>query len=196
MQRRFIGSAVVLAAALVLTAPGAPAQAQQTQGAVPPRVEAGSGGARDFDFLVGTWRMQNRRLKERLKGSKEWIEFESTLEMRLLPGDLGNQDTFRTEFWPGFVGVAFRIFNPATKLWSIYWVDNRRRIVDPPLVGSFTGNVGVFEGDDTLDGRPIRVRFKWTRVGKDRARWEQAFSPDGGKTWETNWEQELTRTGG
>ncbi len=159
-------------------------------------MQAQHDGARDFDFLMGTWRVHNRRLKERLKGSQEWLEFESTNEAQLLPGGVGNQDVYRSEFWPGFVGITFRLFNPATKKWSIYWVDNRNHTVDPPVVGGFSGEVGLFETDDTFEGRPIRVRFTWTRLGRDRALWEQAFSPDGGKSWETNWVMDFTRTGG
>ena len=59
--------------------------------------------------------------------------------------------------------------------------------------GSFSGNVGQFEGDDTLRGQPIRVRFRWTEIDTPTPKWEQAYSPDGGKTWETNWVMHFTR---
>ena len=164
--------------------------------AATPAPAAAADASHDFDFWRGTWRVHNRRLEERLKGSTKWLEFESTIEAGAMPGGLGSQDVYRTEFWPGFVGVTFRIYDPATRRWSIYWVDNRHRHLDPPVVGAFQGDVGVFETDDVFEGRPIRVRFTWTRLGAGRARWGQAFSPDGGKSWETNWVMEHTRIAG
>lgn len=153
------------------------------------------GAAHDFDFLIGTWHTRQRRLKKRLQGNDEWELFEATVTMQRLPGGVANFDTLVAEAWrPGWVGMTFRVFNPSTTLWSIYWLTNEGGGIDPasgrlesPVVGRFDGDVGLFEGDDVFEGRPIRVRFRWTRQGRDAAHWEQAFSADGGHTWETNW---------
>jgi hypothetical protein len=81
-------------------------------------------------------------------------------------------------------------------MWSIYWADSRHTgLLEPPVVGSFASGVGVFEGDDTFNGQPIRVRYTWSRTDTETPRWEQAFSPDEGKTWETNWIMDATRVG-
>jgi len=153
--------------------------------------------ARDFDFLPGEWQVRNRRLRARLAGSDEWEEFEATSTARLLLDGAGNGDEFRTGDPGGFVGMAFRFFDPETALWTIYWADSRRPgALDPPLVGSFAGDVGVFHGDDTWEGPPVRVRFVWSDVATPTPRWEQAFSADGGETWETNWVMEFTRAKG
>ncbi|MGI0140037.1 MAG: hypothetical protein ACREBT_02650 [Thermoplasmata archaeon] len=81
-----------------------------------------------------------------------------------------------------------RVFDPASSEWSIWWFDSRfPRQLDPPLVGRFEGRVGLFFAEDRLNGRPIRVRFVWSRGPEGAPRWEQAFSPDHGTTWETNW---------
>lgn len=151
-------------------------------------------GAHDFDFWVGSWKIHNRRLRERLKGSTTWDEFEATNDARPLLGGVGNEDVYRTDLAGGFTGMSFRFYDKATGQWWIYWADSRRPgRLDPPVVGSFDGDVGVFEGADTFEGRPIRVRFTWSRVTTPTPRWEQAFSADGGKTWETNWVMEMTR---
>lgn len=151
-----------------------------------------------FDFLMGRWQVHNRRLVGRLQGSSEWQEFESTVECHPLPGGIGNQDFVRTEFWPGFVGMTFRFLNQATQKWSLYWVDNRnsKGVLDSGVFGSFSGDTGVFEGRDVLRGKPIVVRYTWSRITSQSPRWEQAFSPDGGKTWEKNWEMDFTRVDG
>ena len=151
-------------------------------------------GARDFDFLMGEWTVRNRMLRERLTGSEEWVEFESMAAARPLPAGLGNEDLYCTDHDGGFVGMSFRFFDPETSLWSIYWADNRRPgALDPPVFGSFSGDRGFFLGEDTLDGRPILVRFLWAGVDTPMPRWEQAFSDDGGETWETNWIMDFRR---
>jgi hypothetical protein len=154
------------------------------------------GTARDFEFWIGSWNVRNRRLRERLAGSDEWDEFEATVDARLLLDGMGNEDEFRTDYKGGFVGMSFRFFDSDTKLWSIYWADSRRSgVLDPPVIGSFSGDTGIFEGEDILRGRPILVRYTWSGVTTPTPRWEQAFSDDGGVSWETNWVMDFTREG-
>lgn len=154
------------------------------------------GTARDFDFWLGGWKVRNRRLRERLAGSDEWDEFEATATARPILDGLGNEDEFRTDWNGGFVGMSFRFFHPTTGLWAIYWADSRRSgLLDPPVIGAFDGDVGIFEGQDTFQGRPIVVRYTWSGVTTPTPRWEQAFSADGGETWETNWVMDFTREG-
>lgn len=148
-------------------------------------------GERDFDFLMGSWRVHNRKLKARLQGSDEWLEFAATNVARPLLDGRGNEDEFRTA--DGFIGMSLRFHDPASERWAIYWVDNRRVTLEPPVYGRFTDGVGLFEGSDTFEGRPIRVRFIWSRTRTATPRWEQAFSEDGGRTWETNWVMDFTR---
>ena len=155
-----------------------------------------SAGVHDFDFWFGRWDVHNRRLRERLAGCDVWDEFEASVVARPLLDGLGNEDEFRTDHAGGFIGMSFRFFDPETQLWWIYWADTRRSgKLDPPVVGRFDGDVGVFEGEDVFDGRPILVRFVWSRVTTPTPRWEQAFSADGGESWETNWVMEFTPAG-
>ena len=85
-----------------------------------------------------------------------------------------------------YEGLTVRLFNPKTKLWSLYWVDSNLGEMDPPVVGSFEGNIGKFFCKDTFEGKPILVVFIWDRTDKDNPVWSQAFSPDNGRTWEMN----------
>ncbi len=153
--------------------------------------------ARDFDFWFGAWHVYNTVLRERLAGCDEWDEFEATSRAWPILDGLGNQDEFRTDHDGGFVGMSFRFFDPKRLRWSIYWADTRRSgVLDPPVFGSFSGDVGVFMGHDTFAGRAILVRFTWSGVTTPTPRWEQAFSDDGGEAWETNWVMDFTRTRG
>jgi hypothetical protein len=150
--------------------------------------------AQDFDFWMGTWKGSNRKLKRRLAGCEDWEEFEGLSIARPLFGGLANEDELHTEHEGGWVGMSFRFFDEETKQWSIYWADSRRLgLLDPPVIGAFDGDVGIFEGEDIFNGRPILVRFTWSRVTTPSPRWEQAFSDDGGRTWETNWIADFTR---
>jgi hypothetical protein len=149
----------------------------------------------DFDFWIGRWNISNERLKERLRGSNDWETFDAVSEARSLPGGLGNIDSFVAESWrPGWTGMTVRLFDRASGLWSLYWSSSDHAVFDPPVVGSFTNGVGTFEGDDQHQGTPVRVRFIWTHENPDTARWEQAFSADGGVTWETNWIMHASRS--
>ncbi|HKY24541.1 MAG TPA: hypothetical protein VJM07_05260 [Gaiella sp.] len=152
--------------------------------------------ASDFDFWFGSWQVHNRRLTRRLAGSDQWDEFPATVVARPLLDGLGNEDEFRTDHDGGFVGMSFRFFDPERRRWSIYWADSRRPgELDPPVFGTFSGGLGIFEGEDIHRGRPILVRFTWSGVTTPTPRWEQAFSDDGGRTWETNWVMEFARAG-
>jgi hypothetical protein len=154
-------------------------------------------GARDFEFLIGTWVVHNRKLRDRLAGCDEWDEFESTCVARTILDGLGNIDEFRTDYHGGIVGMSLRLFDPVRRTWAIYWSDTRRcGELDPPVVGSFVDGVGVFTCEDVFNGRPILVRYIWSEITPDSAHWEQAFSEDGGETWETNWTMDHRRTGG
>ncbi len=155
-------------------------------------------GRKDFDFFFGRWKVHNSRLKRRLAGSTEWQEFDCAVACHPVMGGIGNVDSFDVEVFPDgktLHGMSLRFFNPKTRLWSIYWIDDRSCELQPPVVGRFENGRGVFIGDDTFDGKPIRCRFIWSDITATSARWEQAFSPDGEKTWETNWRITMTRVG-
>ncbi len=153
-------------------------------------------GLHDFDFLVGDWRVHSRRLKERLAGSREWIEFDGTISSRKLMDGWANVDDTVFNMPDGvYRGVAPRAYDSKTGQWAIWWIDGRNPFgnLDPPVKGRFVDGVGTFYADDTLRGQPIKVRFIWSHITPTSARWEQAFSADDGKTWETNWTQKLQR---
>lgn len=92
-----------------------------------------------------------------------------------------------------FIGTALRLFNPETREWSIWWADNHRGVLDPPVTGSFIEGIGTFYGRDRHGDIPVLVRFIWDAREAAHPRWEQAFSPDDGATWETNWKMTFER---
>jgi hypothetical protein len=145
--------------------------------------------ANDFDFLIGNWRVAHCRLKDRLAGSATWEEFGGTCSAHRILGGFGNVDDNLIELPAGaYRAATLRAFDPATRRWTIWWLDARKpRELDPPMIGGFANGVGTFYGDDAWQGRPLRVRFLWTRLDSGAPRWEQAFSLDAGASWETNW---------
>jgi hypothetical protein len=147
-------------------------------------------GFADFDFLIGEWNIENESLRERLVGSSAWETFPATSKVEKVMDGCGNLDQM---FVParGFTGMTLRLYDPATKLWSIYWSDTKSFRLFPPTVGRFEDGSGEFFGDDVEGGRPVRVRFRWT--AGETPRWEQAMSTDGGRSWELNWVMKFTR---
>lgn len=153
-------------------------------------------GAHDFDFLHGTWAIHNRRLRRPLSGSAEWYEYEARAVERPLWDGQGNLEEYDATLPDGtrLRGLALRLYDPAARRWTIHWASAANGRLDPPMTGTFRDGVGVFYSHEDYQGRMILVRFHWTPTGPGLARWEQAFSADGGATWETNWIMEFTRT--
>ena len=149
----------------------------------------------DFDFYMGTWAVHHRRLVARLAGSDEWAEFEGTSTAWPILDGAGNIDDNVLELPDGdYRAISLRTYDAATDRWSIWWLDGRTPSrLDPPVVGGFVDGIGTFIAADTFDGRPILVRFLWSDITATTCRWEQAFSDDGGATWEVNWVMTSTR---
>lgn len=157
-------------------------------------VDARPDGRADFDFFIGSWDSHQRKLKQRLKGCDEWDEFHGVSAVRKILGGLGNIDEVTLEMPAGRVlGLTVRLFDPQTQLWSIYWSSSAHSVLDAPMVGRFEQGRGEFYDRETFEGRSVFSRFIWTSSGANACRWEQAFSPDGGRTWETNWTADFTR---
>jgi hypothetical protein len=154
-----------------------------------------SSGVSDFDFFIGSWRVTHRRLKERLADNDEWVEFEGTSTVWKILGGFGNIDDNTIDLPTGtYRAATLRAFDPNEKQWSIWWLDSRDPgHLDPPVVGRFDNGVGKFYAEDTFKGKPIRVRYLWTQVTSGMPHWEQAFSPDAGASWETNWIMDFTK---
>jgi hypothetical protein len=152
-------------------------------------------GLADFDFLMGNWRAHHRRLRERLKGSQDWEVFEGTSTVRKLLGGLANMDENIMQREAGRMeGVSLRLYDAPAQQWSIYWASSLSGgAMGQPQVGSFKDGVGEFYNWEPFEGRMILTRYIWSGITENACHWEQAFSTDGGKTWETNWIMDFTR---
>jgi hypothetical protein len=170
--------------------------ARSSQDNPPPAGAANLSGLHDFDLRVGKWTAHNRKLKERLAGSHDWLEFDGTQTFWQVMNGYANVDenSFKLA-GDEYRGVTLRAYDPKSGQWAIWWLDGRNPFgdMDPPVKGRFVNGVGTFYADDTLRGKPVRVRFIWSHITHDSAHWEQAFSGDGGKTWETNWVTDFKR---
>jgi hypothetical protein len=146
----------------------------------------------DFDFLIGSWNVLNRRLRTLFAGSDDWDTSPGTSTCQPIFNGAGNIDEI---IFPTFGshGFTLRLFDVEREEWSLYWASSRTGLLYPPVVGTFAGGRGDFYGDDTHDGKPIKVHFTWSDITPAAARWEQEFSADGGQTWESNWIMRFTR---
>jgi len=153
-------------------------------------------GLHDFAFQTGDWRVRHRKLKRRLAGETEWLEFDGTCRAWEVMGGAGNvDDHFLDEPGAPYRATTMRCLDPVSDSWSIWWFDSRFAELGPPVRGRFEGGAGTFYGDDMFEERPSVMRFIWSGITPAAAQWEQAFSPDRGATWETNWVMRFERTG-
>ncbi len=149
----------------------------------------------DFDFEVGTWKARVSRLDRPLTGSTRWLVYEGTSVVRKVWDGRANLGELEVDGTAGHIeGLTLRLYNPAARQWNITWANARAGALDrATMFGGFTNARGEFFGQDSLDGRAIYVRFVFSNITPTSFRFEQAFSADGGKTWEVNWKAEFTR---
>jgi hypothetical protein len=154
-------------------------------------------GAADFDFLIGSWTIHNRRRTNPFspKGDSVWEEFPARHTGAKYLDGKAIIEQYEATFPSGEIrkGLTIRAFNAETQQWSIIWLDNCNPPDFQPLVGAFQDGIGQFHQIITADGQPVHVRFTWDRITPTTARWQQAFSFDAGATWDTNWIMEFSR---
>ena len=145
-------------------------------------------GQRDFDFQIGTWKTHLKRLLNPLSGSTTWVEYEGTTVVRKVWNGRANLVELAVAGPAGkFQGLSLRLYNPQSRQWSLNFASVNGGVMTPPTIGEFKNGRGEFFNQETLNGRAILVRFVISDITAHSCRFEQAFSDDGGKTWEVNW---------
>lgn len=182
-----LGACLVTVALPALDVPAQPA----------PATVAARGGQHAFDWEIGTWKTEVRLLAKPLSGSHEWVNYRGTSVVRKFLDGRANLVELRVEGPVGRIeGVSLRLYNPQTQQWSLNYANARNGALTRPVHGGFINGRGEFYGQEDLDGRAVLVRFVISDVSTDTARFEQAYSADGGRTWETNWVAVDTRIRG
>jgi hypothetical protein len=151
-------------------------------------------GQRDFDFEIGRWHTRLSRLVRPLSGSTTWVDYAGTTVVRKVWDGQANLVELDVKGPDGRIqGLSLRLYDPRSRQWSLNFASSRSGTLSPPVYGGFSGGRGEFYGQELLDGRAIYVRFIITAPTRDSLYFEQAFSADGGKTWEVNWVATDTR---
>ncbi len=173
---------------------------EQNSGASATTVQQGPAprdGQHDFDFEIGTWKTHVSRLLHPLTGSTTWVELEGTSVVRKIWNGHANLVELDVEGPSGRIeGLSLRLYNPESHQWSLNFANSSTGVLTEPTVGEFKSGRGEFFSQETLNGRAIYVRFVISCSSHDVCRFEQAFSDDGGKTWEVNWIATDTRVKG
>jgi hypothetical protein len=188
--------ALVLCGLLLLPAWAAAQPSSSAASPGPPAAQKRD-GQRDFDFEIGTWRTHLKRRLRPLTGSNAWVEYTGTTSVRKVWNGRANLVELQAEGPAGRIeALSLRLYDPASRQWSLHFASSRSGAMSSPVFGQFTGGRGVFFGQESLDGRMIYVRFVITAITPTSCRFEQSFSADGGKTWELNWIATDTRVKG
>lgn len=184
-------AAVVLSLGLVAARPGE-VSAQSAERGLETR-----DGRHDFDFELGSWTVRLSRLVRPLTGSTEWVVYEGSSVVRPVWGGLANLGELAVEGPTGrILGLSMHLYNPQSGQWNIHWANSADGLLGEAMVGGFDGDEGRFHNQETFNGRAVIVRFIFSEMSEDSFRLEQAFSPDGGRTWEANWIAEFARADG
>lgn len=191
---------LILCGTGVLCSPIVATHAESTSNAPQENVSQASGerdGQRDFDFHFGTWKTHVRRLLRPLSGSTTWAEYEGTSTVREVWHGRASLFELDVDGPEGRIeGVGLRLYNPHSRQWSLNWANRNDGIMTPPMTGEFKDGRGDFFGQESFNGRVIYIRNSFSDITPDSSRFEQAFSDDGGETWETNWIMTFTRMKG
>jgi hypothetical protein len=162
--------------------------------AQPPSATAKHDGQHDFDFEFGTWKTHLKRRLHPLSGTNEWVEYDGTTVVRKIWDGRANLVELEVDGAAGHIeGASWRLYNPEGRQWSLNFANSKVGALTTPSIGEFKNGRGEFYASDTLNGRAILVRFIISDITADSAHFEQAFSDDGGKTWELNWIAQDTR---
>jgi hypothetical protein len=184
--------------ALALAGTPAAAHAAIQPGERPPATPAPAlpDGAHDFDFEFGSWRAHIARRLKPLTGSTEWVEYEGTSVVRPWWDGRANIGELRVSGPAGKIeGMSVRLYDPASRQWKIHWANAADGALGEAMVGGFVNGRGEFYNQEMLGNRAILVRFIFSEISARTFRIEQAFSPDGGTSWETNWISDFTKVG-
>lgn len=183
--------AFLLLCSLVVILPPLHGFAQQkpaSSGTSPQQTSTGRDGQHDFDFEIGSWKTHLRRLLNPLTGSSTWVEYEGTTVVRKVWNGRANLVELVADGPAGhFEGLSLRLYNPQSRQWSLNFANINGGVLTQPTTGEFKNGRGEFYNQETLNGRAILVRFVISDITPNSCRFEQAFSDDGGKTWEVNW---------
>jgi hypothetical protein len=164
-------------------------------GAMPLFAQSGRDGQHDFDFEFGRWRVHLARLVRPLSHSTTWTTLDGTSVVTPVWGGLANLGELEVDGGGTHIqGLSLRVYDPKARQWRIHWANSRDGTLGPAMVGGFKDGRGEFYNQEEFEGRAIFVRFIFSGITATSFKIEQAFSDDGGKSWETNWITTFTRT--
>lgn len=171
------------------------AQAQASTPKLEPQSGSSNDHQHDFDFEYGTWKAHLKRLPHPLANSDAWVEYDGTSVVQKLWNGHANFGVLEVDGPAGPIeGLTVRLYNPDSHQWRLYWANSKGGGLQMPTIGQFNQGVGEFFDQEDFQNKSIFVRFIFSDVTADTFRTEQSFTPDWGKTWESNWIGTFTRT--
>lgn len=186
--------ALCLLCAIALSCSGFPQATQDKPGVIRRNQNTDGNRQHDFDFEIGVWKPHISRLVKPLTGKKTWVEFEGKTVVRKVWQGRANLAELEADGPAGHLEVlCLRLYNPHSHQWSLNYANSSEGLLMPPVVGEFKDGRGIFFGQDQLNGKPIFVRNVISDITQNSWRFEQAFSNDGGESWEVNFIETLTR---
>jgi hypothetical protein len=194
MQHARMSYLAISLVVLVQTTVGLAQTANSAERTPPKEKATARDGQHDFDFVIGAWKTHVSRLVHPLTGEGKWIVFDGDVVTRKVWNGLANLEEIDVDEPTGRnQHLTLRLYNPQTHEWSLNGTNINDGVLDPPLIGKFENGRGEFFDHEQFKGRTIMVRDVFSAITANSHHFEQSFSTDEGKTWETNWIATLTR---
>jgi hypothetical protein len=175
------------------TVSAAQTHGEPTTAAPLPVVRSGSEGQSDFNFVIGTWKTRILHLGHGRGGTDRWAVWTGRVTAAKVWDGRANIQQIEINAPSGTVEeLRLCLYHPLSHEWYLYWADSSDGVLDKPMIGKFKNGVGRFYDQEEIGGREIFVRDLYSDVRVGSYHWQQAFSSDGGATWEPNWRVTLT----
>lgn len=150
-------------------------------------------GQHDFDFNLGTWKTHIHRVSHPPGAQPASVEITGTVTVRPIWGGRAQLEEIEADGPQGhWQGATLFLYNPKARQWTQTYFDSANP-VPSTTTGGFADGRGELYSQDIVDGKAILVRGTWSDIRPDSHRYEEAWSHDGGRTWETMFSAQLER---
>ncbi|MGD8496138.1 MAG: hypothetical protein PVF05_08075 [Gemmatimonadales bacterium] len=179
------------AAAAVLVLAASPAALAQHRDDWCPEPEA-----RQFDFWLGEWDVQNHN---RPPNGDRWFETgRATDRVYTVLGGCAVVEHWRGYAFPQaghIVGFSVRAWNPAAESWeaALLWPIGPNASFGTPSGGADGDDLVLRNQFEGSDGSTVLSRLLFTDIDDDAFTWMNGISHDGGDTWQASWRMDFTR---
>ena len=152
-------------------------------------------GLHDVDFNLGKWHTSIRRYADPFSAPSHFASLEGTVTVRPVWNGKALLEEIEADGPNGhWQGLTLFLYNPQSGQWSQNYANAAQGHFEAAAtIGEQRGRDIELYSTDTAGGRAILVKGLWSEIEPDSHRYTEAYSDDGGRTWQTAFDARLTR---